>query len=241
MQNPRSRSETYRAFLAAVSGDIQKERARANRRFFGVFFWCFLAPAVTTLGLMLAVRGGFIAHRWRALCDWLVLIFPIGYSLFVLGFEVLRDVPTAFRRGGLVNTLKQSGQEGDWRAQQTEALVAQVGADPGDWEWITASYRIDLAAFLGRTRYLTALSGAVFFLIFRGIDWLSDPGASRMVRNPLLSPYVQVTGFDDQAMTLTLAIFLVLLYLSGTQTHRALSRYLDCAELALLKSRAARS
>ena len=108
----------------------------------------------------------------------------------------------------------------------------QSGVSLTEWRWMTSSFRIDLRRLQNRTRYLTALAGAVFFLIMQGIDSLGGSEPRQLwLNNPVLdwvqnsaSAFSQITG---------LALFLMLLYLSGNQTYHSLERYLDCAELVL--------
>ena len=44
-----------------------------------------------------------------------------------------------------------------------------VDARAEDWEWVIASFKVDLALMRYRNKYMTALAGAVFFLIMQGI------------------------------------------------------------------------
>jgi len=99
-----------------------------------------------------------------------------------------------------------------------------------------ASFRTDLANMLQRTKYLTALAGAVFFLILQGIDSLGEPES--IVRNPMIL-WTEASNGISQLMAL--ALFLVLLYLSGSQTYQSLTRYLQSAELVVLEKSASPS
>ena len=100
------------------------------------------------------------------------------------------------------------------------------------WRWVISNFEIDLQNVQNRTRYLTALAGAVFFLIFQGIDALDSPHAE-----PRWSTSSIMGWFESSTSTLTqfvgLGIFLVLLYVSGNQVYLSLVRYLQCARLAL--------
>jgi hypothetical protein len=93
---------------------------------------------------------------------------------------------------------------------------------------------MDLQAMEYRTKYLTALAGAVFFLIMQGIDSLTDgEGKVTWVKSSVLG-WVE-TSSSDLSQFVGLALFLVLLYLSGSQTYQSLKRYLNCIELLARK------
>ena len=76
----------------------------------------------------------------------------------------------------------------------------------------------------------TILSGVVFTLIFYGIGKLSDPADVTFVQHPTIG-LIQFS--TDWSQTIVIVLFLVLFYLSGTQTHRALKRYEDCLRFIL--------
>jgi hypothetical protein len=233
MNSPGRYSETYRAFLEFVGNDVQRERHRANRRMLSVFLWCFLVPAIMTVIILLLVKIGWLPRRARANVDWLILIFPVLYSVYILGSEVLTGIPSIFRRGGLATSLKQAQTEGEWRDRACETLRSQCSFSLSEWEWVIQSFRIDLEKMMNRTKYLTALAGAVFFLVMQGIDSLTD-APETAIRNPLML-WLEASNGISQLMAL--ALFLVLLYLSGNQTYHSLLRYLNCAELVVLQNR----
>jgi len=229
-----SRHELYTTFIELVRVDLQLERNQMRRRMFSVFLWCFLLPAVMVAGTLLLAGLGILPRTARGYVDWMVLIPPIFYSLYILGSEVVSEVPSTFRRGGMAATLGQSIREGLWRDRVCGLMEkALPHASTEDWRWIVASFRVDLDNLQYRTRYLTALAGAVFFLIMQGIDSITDTeeGKVTWVRNSVLG-WIE-TNSSDLSQFVGLALFLVLLYLSGSQTYHALNRYLNCAELLL--------
>ncbi len=231
----KSRQDRYRDFIEFISIDIQRERSLVNKRMFSVFLWCFILPAIVSFTVLLFVKLGFFPRTSRAHLDWVVLIFPVFYSLYILGSEVLKGVPSAFKKGGIANTLGQSLKEVEWRERAREAMNKSVTANTDEWRWIVASFRIELGALQYRTRYLTALAGAVFFLIMQGIDTLSSDteGKVTWTKDPIMG-WVETTS-NDLSWFVGLGLFLLLLYLSGNQTYQSLNRYLHCAELNLLK------
>lgn len=228
----RTHQELYQSFIEFIANDIKRERSQVHRRILTVFLWCFFLPAAMSVTLLMMVKLGIVPRSVRSHLDWSVLIFPIFYSLYILGSEVLTQFPEAFRKGGGALTLSRALKEGKWRDQTIEVLEKAIPAGEEDWDWMIASFKIDLQALQYRTKYLTALAGAVFFLLMHGIDALTDDGGKvTWVKTSLLG-WVD-TSPNDLSQFVGLALFLVLLYLSGSQTNHALARYLNCAELIL--------
>ena len=232
MQGP-SRYDLYRTFTEFVANDLQRERTKTNRRMFGVFLWCFLVPTLLAAVLILMMRFGVIPREYKRYLDWLILIFPVCYSLYILSSEVLIGIPFVFKRGGMANSVAQAYRDSQWRDRVCEGLRGGLRAGRAEWTWICANYRIDLNNLHARNKYLTGLAGAVFFLLIRGIDYLGEGQEEKVmwVRNPVFG--WMETG-NDWSPIVGLVLFLTLFYLSGNQSHQTLSRYLDCAELMRL-------
>jgi len=234
MQMPgKVRQESYSAFIEFIAKDIQKERHLANRRMLSVFFWCFFLPAVISLSILLLVKLQALPRSARTHLDWVVLILPTFYSIYILSSEVLAQIPSAFRRGGIATTLAQSVKEGEWRDRVTAAMEQTVVGTKEEWGWTIASFRMDLQAMQYRTKYLTALAGAVFFLLMQGIDSLTGT-EDRVTWVKTTMGWVDASPHDFSQFV-GLGLFLVLLYLSGSQTYQSLQRYLNCAELVYRK------
>jgi hypothetical protein len=230
----RSREELYRSFIEFVSADVQRERRNVNRRMLGVFIWCFLLPVIMACTVLILIRFHVFPHSAKSYADWLILVFPILYSLYVLSFEVLAEIPQAYRRGGVATTLSQATKEGDWRRKVCEGLVGQIHANYEEWKWLVTSFRMDLNTMRQRTGHLTALAGAVFFLIMHGIDSLGDSEPARQIpTSHMVLGWVEAANNDISQMV-GLGLFLMLLYLSGNQTYYSLHRYLNCAELTMI-------
>jgi hypothetical protein len=232
MNPPNKYPEAYRAFLEFVSNDLQRERSRTNRRMFSAFIWCFVMPVAISVAGLLLIKVGVFPRKARTNLDWLILVFPVLYSLYILGSEVLIGIPAAFKKGGVASSLKQAVQESEWRDRVCESMLSSFNLSEGEWAWIMSSFRMDLENLRHRTKYLTALAGAVFFLVMQGIDSLGDNAESIWLKNPMMG-WVEAT--NDVSQLLALALFLVLLYLSGSQTYHSLSRYLSSAELVALR------
>lgn len=233
----KTRHEAYLAFVDFIRKESQHERRAVNQRMLSVLLWCFVFPAVATGILLGLARLGVVPSAVRFYGEWLFLVFPISYSIYFLTAEVLHDVPTAFRQGGMVASLRQCQTEGAWRERVVETMRRQLGASKDgaskeEWLWIVSSFRMDLATMKYRTRFLTALAGAVFFIITKGLDMLGDePENVTWIRDQVMG-WVEITPSEGSQWA-GLVLFLVLLYLSGSQNYTSLSRYLNCAELAL--------
>ncbi len=233
MQIPRrSQQELYQVFIEFVASDIQKERRLVNRRMLSVFFWCFGVPALASLGILILIKANVLPRSSRNHLDWLVLILPVLYSLYILGSEVLIQVPAAFRRGSVAHSLGQALTEGVWRERASTAMSQSIVASQEEWKWIISSFEMDLRIMEYRIKYLTALAGAVFFLLMQGVDSLTDSDRKvSWVKTSILG-WVE-TSPNDLSQFVGLGLFLVLLYLSGSQTHQTLRRYLNCAQLMI--------
>jgi hypothetical protein len=228
-----AKDDTYRAFLDFVGNDLQRERHQANRRMLSVFLWCFLAPAFVVAALQIMIKVHVLPRGMKT--DWMILVFPVLYSLYILGTEFAVGIPAMFRRGGLATSLLQSVKDHEWRKEVSGGMKkAFPDYDDDQWKWISACFRIDLDNIRYRARYLTALAGAVFFLIMQGIDaigtnedkvaWIKGPGGAWYE-----------SGMSDLGQFVGLGLFLMLLYVSGHQTHHSLARYHDCVELVRAK------
>ena len=222
--------EAYRSLIEFIGLDSQRDRHLVNRRMLSVFFWCFLLPAVVTAGMLLFMKLGILPRRTRSYLDLIILIFPVIYSVYFLSSQVLVEVPAAFRRGGIATTLGESLKESQWRENVCEGMRRELLFSSEQWDWVIASFKMDLRRLQNRTRHLTALAGAVFFLIMQGIDLLGGEDKKVSWVKDAVFGWVEASG-NDTTQFLALGLFLVLLYLSGTQTSHSLERYLSCAEL----------
>lgn len=228
-------SDIYQEFIEYVRVDIQKERKAVNRRMFHVFFWCFVMPALTSLMLVFMAKFNLAPKRITHYLDWLIVVFPIAYAVYLLSFDVLREAPGAIRRGGIAATLSRAIEEERWRARvcgDFRKKFFQTSRDDRSmaWRWLIENYQIDLQNLQNRNQYLTALAGAVFFLLFQGIDAL-DPSRGQ----PAWSTSSIMGFFENSSSNLVqfvgLGVFLVLFYISGNQVYLSLVRYLQCAKL----------
>ncbi|MEK6704636.1 MAG: hypothetical protein AABZ06_02505 [Bdellovibrionota bacterium] len=225
----RSERETYDTFIDFVGKDIQHERSNVNKRMFMVFIWCFVLPVFFSFSLLVLINTGALPKMARGYLDWVLLLFPVVYGCYFFSSEVLVHIPLALRRGGAVTTLNQFKQEAAWRERVCEEMKRIIGIKIKEWIWVCSNFEIDLKRMRQRTAYLTALAGAVFFLILQGIDALGDePNHVSWVRAPW--GWVEATS-NDLYQFAGLVLFLVLFYLSGLQMYHSLARYLNCARM----------
>ncbi|MFZ9596134.1 MAG: hypothetical protein ACO3A2_08665 [Bdellovibrionia bacterium] len=235
----KTQQELYRDFLEFVARDIQKERVLLNRRMLSVFIWCFVFPLMTSGTVLIFAKLQLLPRSAKNHADLLIVLFPVLYSLYFLGSEVLFQIPKVIKKGGVFATLGQSVTEGQWRERVCAAMGTQITASPQDWHWIIESFKVDLRSMRYRTKHLTVLGGAVFFLLMRGIDSLGELESKPMwVKSPVFG---WVDSSSDLSQFVGLALFLTLLYLSGTQTHQSFYRYLNCAILLQLQTEKKRS
>lgn len=222
------RRAVYRRYLEFVQGAHQKDRLDVSRRMRSVFLWCFLAPVITVALVILMVNFGVLPRVFRSYQDWIVLVFPVLYSLYFLGSQVLAGVPDAFRRGGIGAILGQAAKEADWRIEVCAAMEKELVWSEEEWHWVISNAEEDLDRMQMRTRHLTALAGAVFFLIMQGIDSLTNENAFAVIAaDPTATTSSEWIG---------LALFLLLLYLSGQQSVQTLRRFVSCARLVRRQS-----
>lgn len=231
MQNT-TRQEFYAKFLEFISIENRRERNVANRQMLSVFVWCFLLPVFVMVICLFLIKFNALSPGFKKYIDWVVLLFPISYSFYILSSGMLREVPKVFRSRGISKILGHAAKEGEWRERIVEAMKKNLPASLAEWAWIRSSFMMDLRNLRHRNGYFTALAGAVFFLIMEGIDSLSsDDGKFSMERHPVLG-WIELNS-NDFTQYVGLALFLVLLYLSGNQSYQALLRYLNCADLVI--------
>lgn len=231
----KNRAEIYADFLKFIQDDSQKDRMQVHQQMFSTLLWCFLVPVSFSIVLIFFIRFGMISHRWKTWADISLLAFPLIYSLYYLGSQVLVDVPLLFRKGGLSMSLRQIAKEGHWRHQTTQKLSQMVKAQPKDWEWIVTHFKMDLRILLQRTRFLILLGGVLFYILSQSFD-IVDHTPSVVTYSALpvgADIFLKLIHYisSEFSAVIALVLFLTLLYLTGTQLYHSLHRYLDCAEL----------
>jgi hypothetical protein len=227
--------QAYERFLEFIERDCQRERTKVNRRMLYVLLWCFILPATVLVAATLLARFGIFPRGLRRYVDWMLLLFPIGYGLYIFGSEVLVELPNLFRRGGISSTLDFYRRESIWRMRVVGELESQLPKDRAARRTIARHFAADLDNLKYRVQYLTALAGAVFLLVMQTLDWFGDDehawrvGQAGSMGLEFLGRVEALSSGFAQAGSL--AVFLVLFFLSGNQTYYLLKRYLVCLEL----------
>jgi hypothetical protein len=222
----------YVRFLEFVQRDLQKDRVAVHRKMFSVFLWGFLVPAGVVLLILVLVNYRILPMKARGMLDLVLLFFPVVYSIYILVSEVLVRLPSVFKKGGLSGVLDQSARDSVWREKVCLSMDRVLPFQPSEWEWVMQSFEIDLQSRLKYTRFITGLSGAIFFLMFQGVDLLAGGDVEARVswsRNA--STGMLESSTHDLSQIIALSLFLGLFYLAGVQNVRSLERYLDCARL----------
>jgi predicted PurR-regulated permease PerM len=136
--SPFPQVELYRRFMDYVQADIQQERRLVNRRMFSVFFWCFIVPTVTATVLMFLIKIGLLPRRIGHYMDWLIVVFPVAYALYVLSLDVLRELPAAIRRGGIASLIDRAVDEEEWRSRVCQEMKQRFfnAETPEEWQRI---------------------------------------------------------------------------------------------------------
>ncbi|MCM0606740.1 MAG: hypothetical protein KA715_11690 [Xanthomonadaceae bacterium] len=228
--------DLYTKFLKFIQDDSQKDRMQVHQQMFSTLLWCFLIPVILSAMILFMVKMGFFPQKAKSLADVALLIFPLLYSAYFLGSQVLVDVPHLFKKGGLSMSLRQTLKEGKWRTDTTQRMGKSISASRAEWAWVVDNFKMDLRILLGRTRFLIALGGALFFLLSQSFEIVDHSAALSSSLNGLpvgAELFVRLFRYfsTEISAAISLALFLVLLYLTGTQLYHSLHRYLDCAEL----------
>ena len=174
---PTGHTAFYRDFIEYVGSDLKKVRMQLHRRMFLAFWWCFVAPVVTAVGILILVKFHVVPRAWSRHLDWLIVAFPVIFALLILSLDLLKDLPAFLKRGNLSPSLLRALHEEVWRtrvSQEMKKVLSQHEAShhAAGWNWLVRTFRIDLQNMVYRTRYVTALVGAVFFLLMEIINAL---------------------------------------------------------------------
>jgi hypothetical protein len=232
-----SKNELYAEFLGFLAKEMQRERYSVNRRVFSVLFWCILLPVMIFSVLFLFVLLGWIPFFIRSYLGWIILLFPILYTMRFLGLGFLKELPKIFKKNGGSVLLGQMQEKGKWRVSVCDELQTKLGLRGFEWRWLKINFEKDLDQMQARSRYLTVLVGAVLFLMIGVLDSVGRQDAPADFLSSAESFYLwfQSIGGDLQQF-IGLVLFLVLFYLSDSQMQQFLRRYLDCLELLSIES-----
>jgi len=230
--------DCYKNFLDFVNRRAREQRKTFNKRMFYVFMWCFFAPVATIAIVLILIATDVLPYRLKNNFEWLILAFPITYSLYFFGSEVLMEVPRIFRKGAMAVALEHNLKDGKWRDEICLKLEKDLPFSTDQLKWVIENYKLDLKLMRYRIRHITILGGAVFYGVLRGLDSLSleREAIFHQLNKTSVLAWVQIINYEISQI-LGLSIFLILFYLAGMQNLQTLERYLDCAELSLLKKK----
>ncbi len=224
----------YAAILLWIQEDLRKDRFAVHRRIFMILLWCLILPAIIASLLMVGIRLGWLPADWKRFLDWVTVMFPAGFALYVFVTEVATGFPAWIRVGGLGGVLKQIQQESEWRASARERVAAKFKLSPSAWLVVAKRYEADLKQVQFRTNFLVGLGSAVFFILLQGLDLASETDPRPLaVEGPKLLIHLVTLWNETFTRITSLGIFSVLLYLSGVQMVATLRRYIGVlSELA---------
>ena len=225
------KDEIYPQFIRWLQSDLQKERSLVNRRMFSIVLWCFILPAILTLVAFLLSRFQLLPGRFRNYVDWIPLVFPVGYSIYVLFTEVLLDLPSWFKRGGYSSVLNQVYSDSEWRRSTCERMTKSLPFTGEQWAWIQENFETDILSVRHRSRYFTFLGGAVFYIALQGLDFLADDAGPVSLETAVGWANLVQIWVESISRVVSLGVFVFLLYLSGSQLTFNLRRYSDCLRL----------
>lgn len=222
--------QNYEQFVNWVQNDMKKDRFLVNRKVFSVVVWCLIFPSVVLL-VLFALRK----YQWigpMRYVDLLVFLPPFAYALYSI-WPTIREIPKAFRKGGLNALLDESLKEVEWRERSANKLKSDLNFTAKEWDLIAFHLRSDIVRMTQQNRYMSILAAVVLFFMFQFLDLgtgnevMVEPTSVNLVK-------VWVDQFSQWSVQVfSLGLFSALFYLSGLQFQRYLSRYLTCLERIL--------
>lgn len=220
--------KNYEALLELIEVELQQGRLLTHKRMFFVFLWSFFFPALTLILFILMNKFKVLPQLVRMNFDWILLSFPVGYAIFYLLFEALKDLPMWFKKGGYFLALRQNLKESQWRSDFNSKVILLFKDQKIDWQWMIHSFRADLRRMRNQTRHLTIIAAATFFFVFEGMNFfIEEPKASMSPTPHTLFQYFD--HFSQNSIQLfTFILFFALLYQASLQVVYSLERYLDC-------------
>lgn len=213
------RQAKYVEFMKFIQAHNNRDRLIVSRKLFSFVLWCFIAPALVSVLIIVLSNSGVIPKSSRAYLDGVMLVFPVLYSLYFVGVQLLSGVPKVYREGGFAQSLGQALTEYSWRVSVLKEFKPTPAWSKTDWSWVIQNLEIDIHRLETRAKYLTGLAGSVFFLIMQGIDALTMDAQSFALAD------------SGPAQWVGLALFLTLFYISSLHTPQNLQRYLSAARL----------
>lgn len=232
INNKRSADLTFKMLAEWIQTDLQSDRKAMNKKILNVVLWCLGYPTLLVVLLLLIRRLNFFyLDRYF---DYIVF-FPPAIYIIISIWPMLREVPTVFKKGGISAHLDETTQEIKWREARTSKMIQDLKLNPLEWQQIQFHLKNEIERFREQNRYMTILTGSVLFLLFQFLDLGNPDPAFVYSKNPQSLAAFWVNQFSQWSVQVfSLIIFVVLFYLSGTQSQRILSRYLVCIDKIVL-------
>lgn len=228
MKKERSTEQAFEQFSNWIQEDMSKDRLVMNKKILNVVFWCLILPSVLTV-LLFAIRK-FQFFALDRYFDYIVFFPPFVYVIVSI-WPTLREIPRAFKRGGLSAHLEEAKREVNWRENCVHRMKDSLLFNPNEWRNIYFHLKNEIERAKEQNRYMTVLSGSVLFLMFQFLDLGATESASPVVESPAQLVELWVTQFSQWGVQFfSLILFVALFYLSGAQFQRVLSRYLVSVE-----------
>ncbi len=232
--------EHYRSFIKFVDGDVRSKKASMNRQMLRLLGWSFVLPVLFIFTATVLIKVGMVSGEYKKYFDWLLLLCPLLYSVYLVGSDYFKDFGKVFKSNGSSSMVRRAIKEAEWREGIVAGFHQKLGFSKGDWAIIRGHFKAEIELSKKRNVYLTILAGSVLFFAFNGLELLdnSGPNLSTMLLADRVHPgifVVLIQGFlESLAQGSVLILFLILFYFSSHQITSALEKYLDCIDLLLL-------
>lgn len=218
-------SVAYGRFVRWVQEDMDKARITVNQKVFSLVLWSLVMPAAFSV-ILYGLRKFQILPPVR-FADLILFLPPFLYAMVAL-WPTLKDLPRAFRIGGLGAMLEESGKEVDWREEVAARLLKDIPLTRKEWCLIEFHLSEDIERMRAKNRYLAVLAGAVLFFMYQFLD-LGGGQEGPNERGPMGVFVLWAEQFSQWGGQLSaIILFSSLFYLSGIQLQKHLVRYLVC-------------
>ena len=223
----------YQRWLQVIKESTRLDRVTVRSHLWSTLIWCVGLPLIFSIFLLISVSLGWVSKDWRSSLLAGIVVFPLLYLFLGQGRLLARFLGQFFSKGGTLGVLDEAETEGLWRERQIEKWHKELPEFRiSEWKRILLHFEADLERLSSRVTYLTFLTGALFFLLFKGwnLGDSSDELFNQFVRPDGVTSWVAalIMEWND---SLILLAFLVLVYLAGVQNSNYLRRYLYCLKV----------
>ncbi len=225
-------SEVYSKFVKWVQEDMNKTRNLVNRKVFSLVLWCLVIPAILSLA-MYGLRKFQIMTSFRYV-DLVLFLPPFLFTIFYL-WPTFRDLPRAFRMGGLGSLLEESSGEVKWSEETSARMSKELPLTGEEWRVISFHLSEQIKRMESKNRYLSSLVAVVLFFMYQFLD--IGGGVEEIREAGVLGVFKSWVDQLSQwgAQIFGIILFSLLFYLSGLQLQKHLVRYETCVKRLALK------